>query len=286
MSSPTISPTTVLEEGPELVAFWRELREVNSIIASLGKQAREIRIQWIRLRGSLEDPDSVDNSLGSFAAFLRAQADKLDVTQGKLEDLRDFLRMSINKRVRPTLRLLNILNLPDELLMQIFKYVRGGLDDHDLYFFDYTGGDVGQVKALRQVCRRFRNTSSHLLLRSVKVNMTRPSIAHLEEVSRQPVISKGIRAIQVILCFYDSVLAGDIRAFAAYQASRLRSGISSWQFAIDHLLDLTKTPREVYTTAIAKALPIAESWEDAAAYNLRDDGINCNLLRRAHKQYK
>ena len=281
-----MSPTTAPAERAELDAFWRELREVNSIITSLGKQAWAIRMQWIQSRGSLEDPDSVDSPLGSAVEFLRAQASELDGTRHRLEDVRDFLRMSINTRVRPTLRPLNVLSLPNELLRQIFKYVRGGLNEHDLYFFDRNGGDVGQVKALRQVCRRFCDTSSHLLLRYVKVDITRPSIMHLEEVSRQPVISKGIRAIQVNLKFYDSVLASDIHAFAAYQASRLRSSISSWQLAMDHLLNVTKVPREVYATAIAKASPIAESWEDTAVYDSREESINYNLLHKAHEQYK
>ena len=283
ISSLTMSPTTAPAERAELDAFWRELREVNSIITSLGKQAWAIRMQWIQSRGSLEDPDSVDSPLGSAVEFLRAQASELDGTRHRLEDVRDFLRMSINTRVRPTLRPLNVLSLPNELLRQIFKYVRGGLNEHDLYFFDRNGGDVGQVKALRQVCRCFCDTSSHLLLCYVKVDITRPSIMHLEEVSRQPVISKGIRAIQVNLKFYDSVLASDIHAFAAYQASRLRSSISSWQLAMDHLLNVTKVPREVYATAIAKASPIAESWEDTAVYNSRKESINYNLLHKAHE---
>ena len=234
-------------------------------------------MQWIQLRDSTGDPDEAGQLLESLAVFLQAQANQLDATRGTLEDLRDFLRISINKRVRPTLRPLSILNLPDELLIRIFWYVKGGLDDNELYFFDHVVGHVGRVKALRQVCRRFHDTSSHLLLHYVTVDMTGPSIAHLEEISRHPVISKGIRAIQVILCFYDSALAGDIRAFAAYQASRLRSSISSWQFAIDHPLDLTGTPVVPFAAAIARALPIAESWEDAATDTPRDDSANYRL---------
>ena len=40
-----ISLTIVPKKGPKLVAFWQELYKVNSIIASLGKQAGEIQIQ-------------------------------------------------------------------------------------------------------------------------------------------------------------------------------------------------------------------------------------------------
>jgi hypothetical protein len=181
---------------------------------------------------------------------------------------------------------LNILHLSDELLLQIFGYVRGGLEEHELYFFDNSGANIEQIKSLRQTCRRFCETSSHLLLRYIKVHIRQPSIAHLEEVSRHPTISKGIRAIQVILCFYDSVLASNLRAFATYQVSRLRSSIESWELAIEHLSDIDQTPKEVYQTAIAKALSIARSWEDAAIHGIWDDCADHVILRRAQERYK
>lgn len=289
MASPITAPATLPDEGSELAAFWQELREVNSAIASLNDQAREIERRRIRWRAIVDDLSTVEDAIRTSIVLLKVQSDAVDASTRELEDQRGYLRTCINKRVRPTLRPLNILDLPDELLMQIFKHVKGGSDKRSLYFFNFDPSEVKEVKVLRLVCRRFRDTSSHLLLRFITVNMTMQSLAHLEEVSHQPIISKGIRAIQVVLSFYDSVLAGDLRDFATYQASRLRSAILSWQSSVDSQ-DLLSKPSEklktFYRTAIARALPIAESWEEVAANNIREDCVNYKLLQRAHEQYK
>jgi len=277
------SPDPNSVDGSELTGLWQNLYEVNSLIGISEEQllyfSRQQRI--VRLYGT-QGVDTSSNSL----EYLGAQVTKLRVNLEEMEELRDSIRVTINEWVRPSLRSLTILDLPDELLMRIFDFTKGGYGDPTLYFFDWNGADVAQVKHLRLTCRRFCDTSSHLLLRCIKVSMTLTSIAHLEEVSRHPTISKGIRAINVILSYYDSVLATNFGTFAAYQATRLRSRIVSWQYEIDYPYELSSVPREAYENAITRALSIAESFEQVAKDGFCEAPAHLALLHRAHGRYE
>jgi hypothetical protein len=200
------------------------------------------------------------------------------------EDVRDSVRAAINERVRPKLRPLTILDLPDELLRHVFEYLSSETGMYELHF--YPRHNASEIKNVRLACRRFHMTSSHLLLHQVKVALTPQSLAHLNEVSRHPLVTKGVRAVILHLGpFYDSSLAGDIRTFAAYQAFKLRDCIEGWERQIEWQIDKT-TPAKVYQDAIAKAIPLAESFEEAAA----DQGIDTTradhlILAGIHAQY-
>jgi len=160
---------------------------------------------------------------------------------------------------------------------------------YKLFFFDFSQGDVAQVKNLRLTCRRFCDNSSHLLMVYVKVAMTPQSLARLDEVSRHPTISKGIRAIKIPLGrHFDAGIVHDIRAFAHYQASRLRGKIETWERNVEHpmLMSFDDTPIEVYERAIDRAIVIAESWEDAAQNGLNENCPEHVLLNKAQEQYQ
>ncbi|KAI1160540.1 hypothetical protein F5B18DRAFT_632153 [Nemania serpens] len=204
---------------------------------------------------------------------------------GILEDLRDSTRTIIQDRVRPKIRPLNILDLPDELLIGIFDYVKGRTGIYGLYFFDYPLGDVTAITNTRLTCRRFYETSSHLLVHHIRVDMTRSSLAHLDEVSRHPSVSKGVRAITLHLGpFYDRFLAHDIRAFAAYRASQLRLSIENWENTID-LQIYGDDPVEVFQGAITKGVILAESWERLAARGIDTNSADHLMMSSAHQQY-
>ncbi|CAJ2513894.1 Uu.00g020130.m01.CDS01 [Anthostomella pinea] len=254
----------------------------DAYVAALWPQLSLVNLSIERLKRKYDALDWKVFDGGPGAA--QAAADCAEINQAKIwmESIRDSIRTCINACVRYRLRPLSILDLPDELLMDIFDYVKGR-DDHELYLFNWKS-NVDQIKSLRLACRRFRATSSHLLLRWLHVSMTRDSIAHLNEVASHPTISKGIRAIQVSLQFYDSVLACDTNAFAAYQASRLRNSIRSWESMIG--FSYSGVDDAMNVAAIAKALSIAASWEDAAINGICADCADHVLLRRAQARYK
>ncbi|KAI8954135.1 hypothetical protein F4801DRAFT_596194 [Xylaria longipes] len=202
-----------------------------------------------------------------------------------LEGLRASTRILLNDRVRSRLRPLRILDLPNELLVRIFEYVKGDTGIDELHFYNFVSRTSNEIRNIRLTCRRFHATSSHLLLPFIKVNITRPSLARLDEVSRHPSISKGVRAIKLSLTpFYDSTIAHDIRAFALYHASKLRESIVHWGNLVDQSL-CGETPIEVFQRAITKAVSLAESWEQ-----LVDRGVDTNradhlIISEAHEQY-
>lgn len=109
--------------------------------------------------------------------------------------MRDHLRKTINAEVRSKLRPLRIMDLPDELLMRIFTYARITFYKDEFCSFErhLNFDTVADIKNLGLTCRRFCNASSHLLLQSLRVDMTKPSsLERLEEVSRHPTIRKGL----------------------------------------------------------------------------------------------
>lgn len=110
-----------------------------------------------------------------------------------------------------------VLGLPDELLAKIFECLAGRptLEDATTHHPDrkYGSGDPN-IGLARLTCRRFRDTSSHLLLYRVSVHLTPASLQRLETISQHPTIGKGVRSVRVNLSYYDRVLAHDFTIFA------------------------------------------------------------------------
>lgn len=170
------------------------------------------------------------------------QSSKLMTGLSKLEEVRLALRRAFNARARPLIRNLNIMGLPDELLMQIFVLVRSTpmVDKRyyhhwDSFYSEYekNSSDYESIANARLSCRRFCNTSSHLLLTRIDVHLNLSSLAHLDEISRHPTISKGIRSLRVIAKYYGAAVADDISLFASKCIPRFRSRQSIWYPRVD-----------------------------------------------------
>lgn len=192
------------------------------------------------------------------------------------------MRAATNERVRPEHRP-PIFSLPDELLRHIFEYVRGETGMYELHFFPRN--NASGITNVRLACSRFYVTSSHLLLHHVNVGLTAQSLAHLDEVSQHPFISKGVLGVTLFLGpFYDSALAGNIRTFATYRAAKLRHSIEWWERDIEMHID-DGDPAEIYQEAIAKGIPLAESWEEAADQGIDVTRVDHVMLADAHTLY-
>lgn len=212
---------------------------------------------------------------------------KLQEHKMQLEERRDAIRLAINEQIRPFLRPLTILDLPDEILRSIFEffYVKGEMSRFMCPFYNIARGDVAQVKNLRLTCRRFCHTSSHLLMNSIRIGMTPQSVAYLDEVSRHPTISKGIRTIRLALgCYFDAGIACDIQAFAQYHLVRLQDEIQIWESIVLRISNTSK--KEFYERTIEKAIAIAASWEDAARNGIDENCPEHVLLKSSQETYK
>lgn len=184
------------------------------------------------------------------------------------------------------LRPLKLVDLPNELLVEIFDYLgavpwcshAGPWCSHKFSNpFPMPKSDIDPIGKLRLTCRRFCNTSSHLLVRQVTVHLTRQSLAHLEEVARHPSISKGVRDIDIRLDFYSPCLAKDIYSFARSCMADLERETIRWNNRSNE-----------YKKAGAKFFGICRSWHDVAANRTieEDDREDTRILRGAHEHYR
>lgn len=263
-------------QGPVLDMLWRQLHEINAVIdnTSISPTRLDYKIM------EMEQDESVSEDL---------KEDNLNLVrlQGKLEELRDTMRRTINEAVRPFLRPLNILDLPDELLRYIFFHVRGDTTMLEFDVFDYSGGDVEQVKDLRLTCRRFCATSSHLLMFYVKVDLTPKSLAHLDRVSQHPTISKGIRAVKICLGgHFESEISHDTRAFARYQISKLAMSADIWEMNARGPFVYEEKPLDVFLKALDRAISITESFDEAAQNGLDESCPEHVMLGKAQECYR
>ncbi|KAM7190063.1 hypothetical protein V8F20_009896 [Naviculisporaceae sp. PSN 640] len=128
------------------------------------------------------------------------EIDKAASAKEQALDAQSTLRQSIRELCRPFLRSLTIMDLPDEVLLDIFEELEGFTPDHRRWNFISRPG-VNAIKNVRLVCRRFSNLSSRFLIRRVQVTPDLSSIAFLDQISRHPTIARGIRDIEVLLQF-------------------------------------------------------------------------------------
>lgn len=128
----------------------------------------------------------------------------------KLDGLQDSPRKAFDAHTRPLIRGRHIYDMPNEILRNILEDVRG---DFDIKSDKYPSDGIKAIQSLRLTCWRLCDVSSPLLLHRLHVSLTRSSLAHLDEVSRHPTISKGIRALWICAALYDSTLTRSLRGF-------------------------------------------------------------------------
>lgn len=222
----------------------------------------------------------IDSILWQHLSYINAAADAFPKpryhTLAILEGMRDSVRSLIHKRIRPKIRPLNILDLPTELLFHIFKFVK--YEDIDCNYAAVGPFEAYAIYDIRLTCHRFCEVSSSLLLHSLKVDTTPSTLAQLDEASRHPAFSKGVRHINLVLTpFYDSVLAHDFRAFARYQAAKLRGSVRLWNTT------MAMGTEEMMQTTRQKGAVLAETWAQIAAGGV-DPGED-DIISEAHKKY-
>jgi len=113
-----------------------------------------------------------------------------------MQHLPSFINMAT--RTPPALR------LPDEVLLKIFGLVEVLEYDTEakLVMADRNDDTIADIQNCRLVCRKFRDLASEVLVRVVRVDIGRPSIAKLDEMSRHPGISKGVRSVRICQGIY------------------------------------------------------------------------------------
>lgn len=150
---------------------------------------------------------------------------EIDELVRTLEGLQAAARYEFNVRARPRLRKLSLLDLPDELLLEIFDCFKGWVDSDQEFYHINLEVDTRSIQNSRLTCRRLCDISSHLLVPCVYVIPTLSSLEFLKQVTSHPKISRGTRVFRIDASFYGARIANDIRRFAVLCSRKVREDI-------------------------------------------------------------
>ncbi|KAK4152179.1 hypothetical protein C8A00DRAFT_35148 [Chaetomidium leptoderma] len=238
---------------------------------------------WSRARrsGLIDSEASIDQEL-----------QRLSVSKKNSEDVQGALRCCINKISRPHLRDLHILDVPNEILLKIFEFVEGFDYDSESYRWAMCRK---YIQNCRLTCRRFCSVSSHMLIRLVRVDLRASSLSRLEEISRHPTISKGVRAVLVVLQSYNQMLSTHIENFVRYHVGKLEERVDLFERA--RLWEVAEMSEESGLAVAGKAGAVLASWRRLASpggtndapggtNDDEEDNVNRALLEATYEDYQ
>jgi hypothetical protein len=190
-----------------------------------------------------------------------------------------------------------ILNLPKEILLEIFCSFESGFPVHDPseYYNSWIAKDSNRLEFLgnnRLVCRTFNRLISPLLCPVLSVSLCSGSIDRLEGLSRNPLIAQGIRGVKISLLFRPRAVATDFRRYYAHAKSVLRDleGECNWHtefqdYPEDDMSDDAVAWRN-YHEAWTKIRIIRNAWRDLLERrSSQEDGLqHTSLAGKEHKE--
>lgn len=249
---------------------------------------------WDRM-GRLGLLDSADN--------LDQELEKLRNTKTRCVGVQQALRCCINQLSRPFLKNLNILDLPDEILLSIFEYVEDWDIDTEVSVSAYPNAQRKEdISNTRLVCRRFCHVSSQLLVRIVRVNFTKTSLERLDQISRHPTIAKGVHLVRISLHLYNYTLTDfasllNCQAYWVQEQADMYERCKMWEF--DKISEHASLERiaQIKTLAdtlrrIARAVPrsrdgveLVEPEEDSVPDLEEDEKGHRARLLPIHREY-
>ncbi|KAK0102038.1 hypothetical protein ONS96_006004 [Cadophora gregata f. sp. sojae] len=273
----------------DLIGMLKSAEALNQDVSELHRQNCLVRL------------DQDEDTSRPLSRLLKDQCEILDSLIQGLADFHESVRKTINICSRPSVRHLGLLDMPDEILFNVCGYARGWEISHHIDSRNQIPAEaLNTVRSLRLTCRKFNDTSSHLLIPFIRFDPTdSASIARFDNISRHPLICKGVTSIQILLHQYDSFLASSFSNFADYQI-RMQSEFhadcrrflgSDAAGSVDGSTDVLGIPRDVALEKLRKAEEIVQAWRDfhgdlpsadltqpRARYRL--------LLNRAYRGYK
>jgi hypothetical protein len=190
-----------------------------------------------------------------------------------------------------------ILDLPEEILLDIFCSFESGFPVHDPseHYNHWTAKDSNRLEFLgnnRLVCRTFNRLISPLLCPIVSVSLCSGSIDRLEGLSRNPLIAQGIRGIKLSLLFRPCAIATDFRRYHAHAESVLAEleRECNWytefqDYQEDDMSDDAVAWRN-YHEAWKRIGNIRNAWRDILeGRNPQEDGLqHTGLAGKEHKE--
>lgn len=166
------------------------------------------------------------------AAFVLQVVYDLHALIRQFRDLQTKSRNAFNLRARSLRKVkVGVMDLPNELLLKIFDNLKIQLHDPNYFVFDSKDpiADHTAIQNTRLTCRRFRENSSHLLVRHLDITPSMSSLEHLEELIRHPEIWRGERVLRINLRYYCTTIAEDFQSFATMCAQDLQHKVGPFK---------------------------------------------------------
>lgn len=115
-----------------------------------------------------------------------------------------------------------ILDLPFEILLKIFQNIQVYTGSRD----DRSPESVNDIKNCRLTCRRFNEAGSQLLVPTLEIDCSLKSLDKIEQIANHPIISKGVRTVQVCLREYPMDISRHINDFILSSTLMLHQAIA------------------------------------------------------------
>ncbi|KFX86653.1 hypothetical protein V490_08985 [Pseudogymnoascus sp. VKM F-3557] len=194
---------------------------------------------------------------------------------------------------------IHILNLPEDILYDIFKYfqcnnIHRGLFDGTRYE-DTTNRQT--VKTARLVCRLFNQLASRLLCPSIQVRIDHDSLDFLTKVSESIFVAESVYSIEIVLDYRPRELAEDLLRFGNHRARQLitnvhnecEQNINMWERG-GYGIEIPDYPYSDYRQLMDYCSEMHSAWSGyaAAENNLAEDAISLEKLeifRQGHREY-
>lgn len=218
-------------DGIGTTIFMDELARARVCVDDIGSQL--VNVQSAQQMMAAQVSELEKNAIESTFNELKSLLPKLEAIQTSFHQVLDAHARSLSQKPW-------IIKLPDELLRMISELVR---DNPDTVNDDDSIRDIKSIKSMRLTCRRLCDASSHLLLHQLDVSLTTSSLAHLDEVSRHPTISKGIRSLQICAALYDPGVARNFRSFTGNAARRMRQYLEDNSYKMSSYFDVNLPQR-------------------------------------------
>ncbi|KAI0849577.1 hypothetical protein F5Y00DRAFT_268996 [Daldinia vernicosa] len=176
-----------------------------------------------------------------------------------------------------------ILDLPGEVLLMIFEEFKNFYQDPNMRNTRiYKNRNIVNV---RLTCKKFCSVSSHLLLDSVNVEINLRSVQRFQDISKHPLIARGVRSIRILLHYHSGSLAENLSTYGIHQAQRIRDIVRALESIINRDYELyTEISLNRMREECHQGLKIAEAWQHLGQSN--DEGLFERMARSGYDIYR
>ncbi|KAI1158669.1 hypothetical protein F5B18DRAFT_656456 [Nemania serpens] len=179
-----------------------------------------------------------------------------------------------------------LLDLPDELLIEIFKNLNPETTMHGSHEYDHNAEHTEAIKSTRLACRRLCAIASYFLLDFVNVEPTEASIRRLERISEHEAVRKEIRGAHISFTMYHPDLAKSLDWFVQGLVKQFEHEYLHKELWLRPPFHGFPSSEEEQSALIAKGKSISHAWSYGFVRARRNNWNIKKYLLNAHKEYK